>query len=189
MNKSEASLGSRIFPWTKIRWKPHSFVGRGDFFKSLYIDLTGGLNEQNFANLPQVLDGLAPAGKYLLAQGSSRQTHYVLDVHGTLIDDGKDSVNHYSRVYAWNEENDRIYFFSDRTTPNDLHYEEINQVTGMITDSGETPHHGDYFMMPPIRISQDGAFVLLGNGDIYDAATLTRTGSLQTRFIDAVWVR
>ncbi|MCP4700521.1 MAG: hypothetical protein GY862_27265, partial [Gammaproteobacteria bacterium] len=46
MNKSETSLGSRIFPWTKVRWKPHSFVGRVDFFKSLYSQLAGDLKNE-----------------------------------------------------------------------------------------------------------------------------------------------
>ena len=153
-----------------------------------YIDLTGDLSEQPFATLPLGVNGLSSVGQYLLAQDASGawETHYIFDSTGVLTHSL--DWNYYSRVYAWNEVNDRVYFFRDGSSPNDLHYEEINQTTGMITASGETPYHGNYSIIPPIRISQDGTRVLLGSGDVYDATTLVWTGSLGTAVEDAVWL-
>lgn len=152
-----------------------------------YIDLTGDLTEQAFSNLPTTPGGLAAVGNYLLAQDGSGawNTHYIFDISGALTD----SVdwNRYSRAYAWNSVNNRVYFFRDQTSPNDLHYEEINQLTGVISAAGETPYHGDYIITPPIRISQDGSKVLLGSGDIYDANTLTWLASLGSAVNDAAW--
>ena len=152
-----------------------------------FIDLTGSLVEQPFTNLPLTPGGLAAVGEFMLAQGASGVwgTHYIFDVNGILTD----SVdwNYYSRVYAWSEVNDRVYFFSDGMNPNDLHYEDISQVNGTITADGETPYHGDYVIAPPIRISQDGSKVLLGSGDIYDANSLNWVSSLGAQFVDAVW--
>lgn len=153
-----------------------------------YIVLNGVLVEQPFASVGMSVNGLASVGQYILAQDNSGawETHYLFDINGVLAHSL--DWNHYSRVYAWNETNNRVFFFRDTSSPNDLHYEEINLMTGMITASGETPYHGDYLIVPPIRISQNGARVLLGSGDIYDANTLTWQGSIGTGFDDAVWM-
>jgi len=153
-----------------------------------YVDLNGNLTETAFTSVPMSVYGLSAVGQYLLAQDGSGawNTHYIFDMSGML----RDSVewNRYSRAYAWNETLDRVYFFRDQTSPNDLHYEEINQSTGAITADGETPYHGSYSIQPPIRISQDGSLVLLGSGDLYDADTLTWQGSIGTSFNDAIWM-
>jgi len=91
-------------------------------------------------------------------------------------------------MYAWNEQLDRIYFFRDATSPNDLHYEVIDQTTGEIAGEGETPYHGGYAMQTPIRISGDGTKVLLGGGDIFDADTMTHLAALPYSFVDGVWL-
>ena len=82
----------------------------------------------------------------------------------------------------------RVYFFRDDTSPNDLHYEVINQATGQITDAGDTPYHGDYSIEPPIRVSANGQYVLLGSGDIYNQSDLTWAGSLGQAVTDARWL-
>ena len=41
--------------------------------------------------------------------------------------------NYYSRDYAWDPVTSRVYFFRDNCSPNDLHYEVIDQATGQIT--------------------------------------------------------
>jgi hypothetical protein len=153
-----------------------------------YIDLSDNLGEVAFANVPLSVNGLAAVGQFLLAQDGSGawNTHYVFDMSGMLADSVE--WNRYSRAYAWNETLNRVYFFRDQTSPNDLHYEVINQTTGAITADGETPYHGDYSIQPPIRISQDGALVLLGSGDLYHAETLVWHGSIGASFDDAQWM-
>ncbi|MEM7283050.1 MAG: hypothetical protein AAF438_15640, partial [Pseudomonadota bacterium] len=73
-------------------------------------------------------------------------------------------------------------------SPNDLHYEEIDQTTGLITAEGETPYHGDYSMIPPIRVSVDGSLVLIGSGDLFDANDMTWVAALPRQVTDMEWL-
>ena len=152
-----------------------------------YIDLASGPDETRLATAPGVIGGMADVGNFLLVQDDTGawNTHHIFDANGGL----RTSVewNRYSRVYAWNPTLNRVYFFRDQTSPNDLHYEDIDQSTGEIIASGETPYHGDYLFVPPIRVSQDDALVLLGGGDIFDAGTLTWLGTIPGGFVDAHW--
>jgi hypothetical protein len=143
--------------------------------------------EVPFANTAMAVRGLACVGQYLLAQDSSGAwaTHYIFTSTGALTD--QKEWNYYSREYAWDPVSSRVYFFRDDTSPDDLQFEVIDQGTGKITGQGETPYHGDYSIQTPIRVSPDGEKVLLGSGDIYERATLARTGSLNTSFADARW--
>src|SRR6185369_5416453 len=59
--------------------------------------------------------------------------------------------------------------------------------TGKITSAGETPYHGAYIIQPPIRVSTNGQYVLLGSGDIYNQAGLTWAGSVGSQLTDARW--
>ena len=153
-----------------------------------YIDLAGDPDEQRLTTLAQAVGGLADVGNFLLAQDASGawNSHHIYDADGGL----RTSVewNEYSRVYEWNPVLNRVYFFRDGTSPNDLHYEEIDQTSGLITDAGETPYHGNYVISPPIRSSAGGDKVLLGSGDVYDASDLTRLGSIAGGFTDARWL-
>lgn len=151
-----------------------------------YVDVTNIGPEMRLANTASAVNGLASVGNYLLAQDASGawESHYIFDRDGNKTD-YKD-WNHYSRVYAWNEQNNRVYFFSDGTSPNDLHFEVIDQQTGKITGEGETPYHGDYSIRPPIHVINQGDHVLLGSGDVYDADSMQFVTSLTNTNEDAV---
>ena len=150
-----------------------------------FVDVQGELTEQPFYRLSQQVDGLVAVGEFVLAQDSSGswESHYVIDQNGNLTD--SQDWNYYSTYYAWNPANQRVYFFRSTTSPNDLHYEVIDQNSGLITDSGETPYHGDYIIEGPILVTASGQRVLLGSGDYYDADDLTWLGNIG-RFDDAV---
>lgn len=154
-----------------------------------YLDLVSGDGVlAPFATLAMDVEGLAAAGRHVLAQDGSGAwaTHYIFDRNGTLTD--QKDWNYYSREYAWDAVTSRIYHLRDSTSPNDLHFEVIDQATGKIVASGETPYHGDYAISTPIRVSADGRQVLLGGGDIYDQATLEWTGALGLPVTDARWM-
>lgn len=150
-----------------------------------FIDLDGAPQEQPFYSVPQAVGGLASVGEFVLVQDSSGawNTHYIIGENGVLAD--KEDWNRYSREYAWNEANNRVYFFRDQTSPNDLHYEVINQNTGDISERGETPYHSGTNIRLPIRVINDGQHVILGSGVIYDANALTITHSLGYPIEDA----
>ncbi len=141
-----------------------------------------------FANTAMAVRGLIAVGNYVLAQDGSGAwaTHYVFDVAGANTD--RKDWNRYSREYAWDPVSARVYFFRDDTSPNDLHFEVIDQGNGKITDAGETPYHGAYAIVPPIRVSVSGQYVLLGSGDIYDRSDLKRSGGVGTQVTDARWM-
>lgn len=151
-----------------------------------FVDLDGSASEQEYYRLPLSVDGLLAAGDYVLAQDSSGawNTHYIIDQFGNLTDSAE--WNRYSREYAWNATNSRAFFFRDQTSPNDLHYEEIDQANGIISDSGETPYHSSQNIQTPIRVINSGQNVLLGSGAIYDATSLELVHSLGHSLEDGV---
>ena len=154
-----------------------------------YINTAGtSPAEVAFANTALGVNGLASVGNYVLAEDASGAwaTHYIFNASGAVTDSA--DWNYYSREYAWDPVNSRVYFFRDDSSPNDLHYEVINQSTGEITSEGETPYHGDYNIIPPIRVSVNGQYVLLGSGDIYAQSTLNWSGSLGGQVADARWL-
>ncbi len=113
-------------------------------------------------------------------------TYVTFNVDGDLIDD---SENYYdsSRVNGWNASLKRLYHFSDGISPNDLYYRTVNDA-GEFIDVQESPYHGDYQIVGPIMVSNDGSKVLLGSGDIYDANSLTWLKSIGEQFTHAFWL-
>jgi hypothetical protein len=153
-----------------------------------YIDVaSGNPAEVAFANTAMAVGGLAAVGNFVLAQDPSGAwaTHYIFNQAGAVTD--QEEWNYYSSVYEWDANTSRIYFFRDSQSPNDLHYEVIDQATGQIAGEGEAPYHGSYSIIPPIRVSTNGQYVLLGSGDVYAQSTLSWTGSLGSAIADARW--
>nr|WP_324257315.1 hypothetical protein [Cellvibrio fontiphilus] len=151
-----------------------------------YIDING-VKENEFTSVAMSVNGLAAVGDYLLAQDNSGawSTHYIFNAAGALTD-SKD-WNYYSHEYAWDAANSRVYFFRDDSSPNDLHFEVIDPISGKITQEGETPYHGAYDTSGVIRVSLNGVYVLLGSGDIYNASGLTWATSVGA-ITDARWL-
>lgn len=141
-----------------------------------------------FAQVPMAVDGLTNAGNHLLVQDESGawSTHYLFDRTGKLTHSL--DWNYNSRAYAWDAVRSRVYFFRDDTSPNDLHWEQIDTAAGTIVAAGETPYHGSYDIAPPIRVSLDGSKVLLGTGDLYAAPGLTWVGKVTEVVADAGWM-
>ncbi len=142
--------------------------------------------ETPFYSLPRTATGLATAGSIVAASDPSGawHTHYYILPNGTLGSSAE--WNYYSREWTWDPVMRRMYFFRDDTSPNDLHYEVIS-ATGQITSAGETPYHGDFSVVPPIRVSPDGQRVLLGSGVTFVTNTLTLTGTTLPVLADAAW--
>lgn len=153
-----------------------------------YIDLEGNtLKLKNFIGLPQSVKGLTSTGKFLFAQDNSGgwATHYTYDKNAVL----KHSIDftYYSNYYTWDEVNDKVYFFRDDSSPNDLIYENINQDTGEISKEVDSPYHGDYTIKGPIIVSPDGTKILLGSGDIYNGSDLTISSSISDNIESGIY--
>ena len=144
------------------------------------------LQERPFANIGVEVRGLAAVGNFLLAENANGawNTHYILNDEGEITD-SKD-WNRHSSTYAWNADNSRVYFLRDGTSPNDLHYETIDQTLGHITESGESPYHSSYNISHPVRVSSDGKQVILGSGSIFDAEDLVLSADLDLLSADVI---
>ena len=153
--------------------------------------------EVPFATLPQSPSGLSTAGQYVFAVDASGawMSHYTFRPDGSLVD----SVdwNYYSTEYVWSDTNQKMYFFRDDTSPNDLLYEEINangtayagEPAGGIRGETDSPLHDSTGFQHPIRVSPDGNLVVLGSGVVHNARTLARLAtSLANSITDAAWI-
>ena len=152
-----------------------------------FIEPSTSLTEQDFANLPLAPHGLEAVDDYLFTSDDSGAwaTHYTFSSTGTLISNV--DWNYRSDEYIWNSTNQKIYFFRDDTSPNDLLWEEIDSATGQIGNQLDSPYHSSTGITHPIRVSDDGSVVVLGSGRIYDAQTLEQIDSLSNDISDATW--
>lgn len=153
--------------------------------------------EVPFAQLPTRPRGLAMAGNYLFTtdESGSWDSHYTFDPLGVQV--ASKDWNYYSKNYVWNEATQKMYFFRDDSSPNDLLWEEINAsgsayagvVAGGIGIKKDSPLHTSTGFVHPIRLSPAGDKVVLGSGYFHDAITLERAASgLANDFVDAVWL-
>lgn len=142
--------------------------------------------EAAFATATAGVNSLGNAGNFLVAQTSGYQGGYIYNSGGTSVGQGGYYYG-YSRETAWDASTSRLYYTRDGLSPNDLHYDVINQSTGAVSSQGETPYHGDYSIYGPIRVSANGGYVLLGPGDIYQQSNLTWAGSVAGAITDAHW--
>ncbi len=142
--------------------------------------------EVPFVNLPSTPNGLATAGEFVFASDASGAwgTHYVYSPAGARLHSL--DWNYYSMVWTWDATKRRMYFFRHGQSPNDLHYESID-VAGKITGEGETPYHGDFDAIPPIRVSPDSTKVVIGSGVVFNSEGLTKASNLANGFDDAIW--
>lgn len=144
--------------------------------------------EQHFATLPQNPLGLAMAGHFLFAVDPSGAwvTHYTFAPDGGQV--SAVEWNYYSSEYIWSPANQKMYFFRDDTSPNDIISEDIDAATGEIGDERDSPYHGEVGTLHPIRVSPDGSIVVLGSGQIYNALSLARVNTLPNNILDAAWI-
>ena len=153
--------------------------------------------EMPFATLAMSPGGLATAGAYVFAQDASGAwaTHSTFAPNGVAVD-SKD-WNYHSREFVWSAANQRMYFFRDDTSPNDLLSEEINadgvtyptESPGGIGAEMDSPLHGEGGFQHPIRVAPDGSVVVLGSGVMHDARSLVRLSThLGNEIADAAWL-
>lgn len=88
---------------------------------------------------------------------------------------------------VWSAAQQRIYHFRDGSSPNDLIYTPIAS-NGTIGADVDSPYHTSNGITYPIRVSPNGAYVVLGSGYVFDAGNLQQAGMLSSPMIDAAWL-
>ena len=144
-------------------------------------------NESPLVNSPQTPCGLATAGQYIFVCDPSGAwvSHFTYDPDGSLI--SQVDWNYRSDEYIWSAANNKMYFFRDDSSPNDLLWEDIN-ADGEIGTKTDSPYHSSSGIDHPIRVAPDGSKVLLGSGRIYDPITLSQVDTLSNNISDAAWL-
>ncbi len=153
-----------------------------------YIDLSAAQPiEAYFTTLAESVRGIASAGQYVMFVDYSGawESHHYYDIDG--VQTASEDWNYYSLHFAWNDVLNRLFFFRDTSTPNDLMYEDID-TGGAIVGDGDSPYHGDYTIAGPILVTPDNNYVLLGAGEYYDATSLERVGSISRSFEHGVFL-
>jgi hypothetical protein len=164
------------------------YLGYSDGRITYFDTSTNNGVEEYLMALPQAVRGLLATGDYLFAADASGawETHYSIDADGRIVD----SVDwrNTGAKYVWSAQTNRIYHFRDGTSPNDIEWTELSQTTGQFGADGDSPYHGDYPMVYPLRLSDDGSYLLTGAGHLYDATTLQQQNALSHSVVDAAWI-
>jgi hypothetical protein len=143
--------------------------------------------EYPFATLGESQCGLVAAGDVLVAcdLGDFTRVTHTFDLLGRRID--YRGWGYPIAGGVWSAARQRVYHFRDGWTPNDLHYLPISS-TGIIGPQVDSPYHTSTGIEYPIRVSPNGAYVVLGSGYVFDAGNLNHVGSLSTPMIDGAWL-
>ena len=138
--------------------------------------------EALFVNLASAASGLATAGDMTFTERGGRII--IHSATGTILND---TVGSYTSAHKrWDPVRRRMYHFRDGISPNDLIYESI-AADGKLTETIESPYHGDYSFYAPILISPDGNRIVIGSGVVFNADNLNRVTTLPNTISDGVW--
>ncbi len=146
------------------------------------IDLNAAVPvEAPYASYVTWLKGIESAGQYLYTTGL--ETHRVFGPTGNTVSSGFRTTGTYN---IWDPVQRRVYHFVRGVSPQDFGYENLS-TGGTVTGPFESPYHGDFAVLEPIRVSADGNFVIIGGGEIFKASDLTKAKSMGYEIADAFW--
>ena len=142
-----------------------------------YIDLTGSsAAEVPFNNLASAVQSLSSAGNLLLAQGSNGYGNgFIINSSGVITGNGGYYYG-YSHETAW-DAGTSACIISARHQSERPALRRVDQSTGQVGATGETPYHGDYNSSRRSAYPQRSIHPAR-HGDIYSQAGLTRAGAL-----------
>lgn len=144
------------------------------------------LIEQPFANLPwPPFSKLTAMDGYLLINAyNGYYSNMTLDAEGNIADYIR-WPSTTATSYHWNLLKRRAYFAS-AGSPVTLGFIPVDGL-GKIGAISSSQPLSTYPQMEPVRPSQDGARVLIGQGWVFDGDALTQLGSLENPVSDGFW--
>ena len=82
----------------------------------------------------------------------------------------------------------KVLVMSTGLSPSDISYFTFDPTTNAVTQSGESPYHGDYSMSPPLFLSENESLVFTASGNFFYTDTLRYAGTfgLQQRQVISV---
>jgi hypothetical protein len=152
-----------------------------------YIELDGDPTvEHPHTVLSGSLLNLTPMGQLLHANAQEYlgRTHVVVDATGGMRPVRERIFLNPTGGYSFDRERSRMYYWES----SGLRFEAFDLTTGVAFDFGSSASSSELSPPQPIRISPDGERILVGQGDIYEAEGLTRSGGVPDALIDAHWL-
>lgn len=72
----------------------------------------------------------------------------------------------------------KVFLVEQGISPSDINYFAFDPVTYQVTDSGDSPYHGDYSISSPLFLSETQDLVFTQQGDFYRTDNLRYAGTL-----------
>lgn len=138
-----------------------------------------------FSAAPSSVLRMAIVGDYVFVIDSSGawETHSLysrLTSTRTFSDDWR----HNSSGVAYAPSLARVFTFRDGTSPNDIIRTDVDLVNGTLSGDVDSPYHGDYVFIHPMRLFPDESRIAVASGVFFDTADLTYAGSIGMHYED-----
>ncbi|MCR6653432.1 MAG: thrombospondin type 3 repeat-containing protein [Cellvibrionaceae bacterium] len=159
--------------------------GRINYFDTTAPEAT----EKHFTTLATAPSGLLATGNYLFTSDATGSwvTHYLFNHAGEIT--SQDSSRYSGAEYVFNSTLSRIYHYRSDISPNDIEWADFNPETGQWSQSGDSPYHGSQlYTKAPLRVIDNGNYVLNGAGQLLDSHSLTILNNLSNEIRDAIWI-
>jgi hypothetical protein len=148
------------------------------------IDTTTGLRSF-FANAPSAVLTMAVTDGYVFTiDASGSWETFSLYSRTTGARTASKDWQNYSNGWAYSRTLHRLFTFRDGTSPNDIYRTDINVSTGTFGTISESPYHGDYSFVHPIRLFPDETRVAVASGVIFSTSDLKYVASLGMTYLD-----
>jgi hypothetical protein len=81
-----------------------------------------------------------------------------------------------------------VFMLNSGVSPSDINMIPIDQTTGTLGAETDSPYHGDYSLLMPIRLLPDESAVILGSGLLFSTANLLQTGATGFNHVDVAFI-
>ena len=144
------------------------------------------MTEQPFANilLPPHSKLVVMDGYLLINTGTGQFPIMTLDVDGNIASYNRRTLI-YTREFHWSPAKRRVYLASEGS-PFYIHYMTMD-VNGNLGITSSSQPLDQFIQREPVRLSLDGAKILIGEGWVFDGDTLNQIGTLPTAVSDGFW--
>lgn len=138
-----------------------------------------------FANAPASVYTMAVADTYLFTidpTGAWETFSLYSRANGARTDAVEWRNN--SKGIAYSRTLHRLFTFRDGSSPNDIIRTDVNLETGKFGTHADSPYHGDYSFIHPMRLFPDENRIAVASGVIFSTSDLQYAGSLGMSYVD-----
>ncbi len=138
-----------------------------------------------FAAGPSTILRMAVVGDYIFTIDASGawETHSLYS-RATGTRTFADDWRNISNGVAYAPSIARLFTFRDGTSPNDIIRTDVNQNDGTLGADIDSPYHGDYSFIHPMRLFPDETRIAVASGVFFDTSDLTYAGSIGMGYKD-----